>query len=61
MFMYQPGDIVQPRLGGQKLRVIEVHSDQIVGIPLEDENGEKITLKAADVTLYRKSAEAGDG
>lgn len=57
--MYQPGDIVQPRLGGPKLKVVEVHGDQIVAVPPDDENAEKITLKSADVTAYKEDGDFG--
>ncbi|NDJ56677.1 hypothetical protein GWD52_06640 [Enterobacteriaceae bacterium 4M9] len=57
--MYQPGDIVQPRLGGPKLKVIEVHGDQIVATSADDEKGERITLKAADVTAYKEEGDFG--
>ncbi len=57
--MYQPGDIVQPRMGGPKLKVLEVHDDQIVATSPDDENGEKITLKVADVTAYKEEGDFG--
>lgn len=57
--MFQPGDIVQPRLGGPTLKVVEVHDDQIVAVPTEDENGEKITMKTADVTAYKEDGDFG--
>ncbi len=33
MNSFSPGDIVQPRMGGPKLLVMEVHDDQIVAVP----------------------------
>lgn len=30
--MFTPGDIVQPRMGGPKLKVIEVNEDHIVAV-----------------------------
>ncbi|KAB1480197.1 hypothetical protein FZI51_20970 [Cronobacter sakazakii] len=55
--MFAAGDIVQPRLGGPKLKVIEVHGDQIVAVRPDDEQGEKVTLKAADVALYKEDGD----
>ena len=57
--MFQPGDLVQPRLGGPKLKVLEVHSDQVVAVRADDENGKKFTLKAADVALYNEEGDFG--
>lgn len=55
--MFSVGDYVQPRQGGPKLKVLEVDGDNIVAVQASNEQGEKFTLKAADVTLY---TEAGD-
>ena len=30
--MFKPGDLVQPRMGGPKLKVVEVNDDQIVAV-----------------------------
>ncbi|NUU67060.1 hypothetical protein HQN64_13220 [Enterobacteriaceae bacterium BIT-l23] len=57
--MYQIGDIVQPRTGGPKLKIVEIHDDQVVGVATNDENAEKITLKAADVTPYTEEGDFG--
>ncbi|WP_312952253.1 hypothetical protein [Superficieibacter sp.] len=57
--MFSIGDIVQPRIGGQKLKVIEVHEDQIVAVPASNEQGSKVTLKAADVVLYTEDGDFG--
>ncbi|ELY2808968.1 hypothetical protein ACM36E_001133 [Cronobacter sakazakii] len=57
--MFAAGDIVQPRPGGPKLKVIEVHGDQIVAVRPDDEQGEKVTLKAADVALYKEDGDFG--
>nr|WP_318385124.1 hypothetical protein [uncultured Enterobacter sp.] len=57
--MFSIGDIVQPRMGGPKLRVLEVHDDQLIVAPASQENGEKLTLKAADVTLYKEDGDFG--
>jgi uncharacterized protein YodC (DUF2158 family) len=55
--MFSVGDFVQPRQGGPKLKVLEVKGDSLVAVQASDEQGEKFTLQAADVTLY---TEAGD-
>lgn len=57
--MFAPGDIVQPRMGGPKLKVIEVNEDQIVAVQVGNEQSEKLTLKAADVTLYSEDGDFG--
>ncbi|EDF7974103.1 hypothetical protein B4V93_16240 [Salmonella enterica subsp. diarizonae] len=57
--MFAPGDIVQPRMGGPKLKVIEVNEDQIVAVQARNEHGEKLTLKAVDVTLYSEEDDFG--
>lgn len=57
--MFSVGDYVQPRIGGQKLKVVEVNDDQIVVVPASNEQGEKVTIKAADVTLYREEGNFG--
>ena len=57
--MFSVGDLVQPRMGGPKLKVIEVHEDQIVAVPASNEQGDKYTLKAADVALYKEDGDFG--
>ena len=57
--MFQPGDLVQPRMGGPKLKVIEVNGDQIVAVQASNESGDKFTLKAADVTRYTEEDDFG--
>ncbi|GAL56423.1 MULTISPECIES: hypothetical protein [Enterobacteriaceae] len=57
--MFSVGDYVQPRIGGQKLKVVEVNDDQIVAVPASNEQGEKVTIKAADVTLYKEEGNFG--
>lgn len=57
--MFTIGDVVQPRIGGPKLKVVEVHEDQIVAVPAHNEAAEKITLKAADVSLYKEDGDFG--
>lgn len=57
--MFSTGDIVQPRIGGPKLKIIEVNADQIVAVPANNEQGNKVTLKAADVVLYTEDGDFG--
>lgn len=57
--MFSTGDIVQPRIGGPKLKIIEINDDQIVAVPASDERGEKVTLKAADVVIYTEDGDFG--
>lgn len=37
--MFTPGDFVQPRMGGPKLKVIEVNKDHIVAVQASNEQG----------------------
>ncbi|MFP5704463.1 hypothetical protein ACLD22_13375 [Salmonella sp. 741265101_HBA] len=57
--MFTPGDFVQPRMGGPKLKVIEVNEDHIVAVQASNEQGEKLILKAADVTPYCEEGDFG--
>ncbi|AJF74523.1 MULTISPECIES: hypothetical protein [Raoultella] len=57
--MYSPGDLVQPRTGGPKLKVVAVNDDQIVAVQASNEQGEKFTLKAIDVTPYTEDGDFG--
>ncbi|HGS6999849.1 hypothetical protein EDF75_3506 [Raoultella sp. BIGb0149] len=57
--MYSPGDLVQPRTGGPKLKVVAVNDDQIVAVQASNEQGEKFTLKAVDVTPYTEDGDFG--
>ena len=59
MNSFSPGDIVQPRMGGPKLLVMDVHDDQIVAVPAANEQGAPVTLKATDVTLYQEDGDFG--
>ncbi len=54
--MFTPGDFVQPRMGGPKLKVIEVNEDQIIAVRVGNEQDEKLTLKAADAPPIAKRA-----
>ncbi|RMC66218.1 hypothetical protein, partial [Klebsiella michiganensis] len=53
------GDLVQPRAGGPKLKVVEVQDDRIIAVQASNEQGEKYTLKAADVTAYKEDGDFG--
>ncbi|EIX9967610.1 hypothetical protein ML450_001756 [Salmonella enterica] len=57
--MFTPGDFVQPRMGGPKLKVIEVNEDHIVAVQASNEQGEKLILKAEDVTHYCEEGDFG--
>ncbi|AZI86417.1 YodC family protein [Kosakonia cowanii] len=57
--MFSVGDIVQPRIGGPKLKVLEVHEDQLIVVPTHDEQADKLTLKAEDVALYKEEGDFG--
>lgn len=57
--MFKLGDLVQPRMGGPKLKVVEVKDEQIVAVQASNESGEKYTLKAADVTRYSEEGDFG--
>ncbi len=37
--MFSVGDLVQPRMGGPKLKVVEVHEDQIVAVTGQQRRG----------------------
>ncbi|EBC5053548.1 hypothetical protein GIZ64_20320 [Salmonella enterica] len=57
--MFTPGDFVQPRMGGPKLKVIEVNEDHIVAVQASNEQGEKLILKAEDVPPYCEEGDFG--
>ncbi|HGN9373846.1 TPA: hypothetical protein ACK11E_003902 [Citrobacter pasteurii] len=57
--MFKPGDVVQPRMGGPKLKVVEVKDEQIVAVQASNESGEKYTLKTDDVTRYSEEGDFG--
>ena len=57
--MFKPGDLVQPRMGGPKLKVVEVKDEQIMAVQASNESGEKYTLKVADVTRYSEEGDFG--
>ena len=57
--MFSVGDYVQPRQGGPKLKVLDVKGDSIVAVQASNEEGEKFTLKAAEVVLYSEEGDFG--
>lgn len=57
--MFSVGDYVQPRKGGPKLKVLEVNGDSVVAVQTSNEQGEKFTLKAADLALYTEEGDFG--
>lgn len=57
--MYSIGDLVQPKMGGPKMKIIDIHGDQIVAVVANDEQGQKYTLKAVDVAPYQEDGDFG--
>lgn len=57
--MFAPGALVQPRMGGPKLKVLEVNDDQVVAVRADNDQGEKVTVKAADLALYKEDGDFG--
>ena len=57
--MFSVGDYVQPRKGGPKLKVLEVNGDSVVAVQASNEQGEKFSLKAADLALYTEEGDFG--
>ena len=57
--MFSVGDYVQPRKGGPKLKVLEVNGDSVVAVQASNEQGDKFTLKAADLALYTEEGDFG--
>ena len=57
--MFSVGDYVQPRKGGPKLKVLEVNGESVVAVQASNEQGEKYTLKASDLTLYAEDGDFG--
>ena len=57
--MFSVGDLVQPRMGGPKLKVLEVNEDQVVVVQASNEAGEHFTVKAADLTPYQEEGDFG--
>ncbi|AIR00202.1 hypothetical protein RJ492_000835 [Pluralibacter gergoviae] len=57
--MYSAGDLVQPKQGGPKMKVIEVSGEQIITVAVGDEQGKKYTLTANEVAPYREEGDFG--
>jgi uncharacterized protein YodC (DUF2158 family) len=57
--MFAAGDLVQPRVGGPKLKVVEVNGDQLVVVQASNEQSGTFTLKAVDVTPYTEEGDFG--
>lgn len=57
--MFSVGDLAQPRMGGPKLKVLEVNEDQVVVVQASNEAGERFTVKAADLTPYQEEGDFG--
>ena len=57
--MFSVGDYVQPRNGGPKLKVIEVEGESVVAVQASNEQGEKYTLKAAELAPYTEDGDFG--
>lgn len=57
--MYSVGDVVQAKMGGPKMKIVEIHGDQIVAVAVSDEQGQKYTLKAVDVAPYHEEGDFG--
>jgi predicted SPOUT superfamily RNA methylase MTH1 len=47
------------RMGGPKLKIVAVGEDHIVAVQASNEQGEKYTLKPADVTPYKEEGDFG--
>lgn len=57
--MFSVGDYVQPRKGGPKLKVLEVNGESVVAVQASNEQGEKYTLKAAELAPYTEDVDFG--
>ena len=57
--MFSVGDLVQPRAGGPKLKVIEVQGEDLVVVQAAQEQGEHYTLKSDEVTSYQEEGDFG--
>ena len=57
--MFAPGDLVQSKMGGPKLKVIETHEESIVAVQASDEQGKQYTLKNSDVAPYQEDGDFG--
>ncbi|MCP5676537.1 hypothetical protein NL331_22800 [Klebsiella pneumoniae] len=58
--MFAVGDLVQPRAGGPKLKVVEVQGEQlVVVVQAAQEQGERYSLKSDEVTPYQEEGDFG--
>ena len=57
--MFAVGDLVQPRAGGPKLKVVEVQGEQLVVVQAAQEQGERYSLKSDEVTPYQEEGAFG--
>ena len=57
--MFKVGDLVQPKKGGPKYEVLDVQGDMLYCTPRSILTGEKVTLKAEDVKLYKEDDDFG--
>ena len=57
--MFSVGDYVQPRKGSPKLKVLEVNGESVVAVQASNEQGEKYTLKAAELAPYTEDGDFG--
>lgn len=57
--MFKPGDLVQPKKGGPKMEVLDVQGDEVICAPANLLSGEKITMKASEVALYKEEGDFG--
>ena len=57
--MFSVGDLVQPRAGGPKLKVIEVQGEDLVVVQAAQEQGERYTLKSDEVTRFQEEGDFG--
>ena len=57
--MFSVGEYVQPLKGGPKLKVLEVNGESVVAVQASNEQGEKYTLKAAELAPYTEEGDFG--
>ena len=57
--MFSVGDLVQPKLGGPKMKIIDIQDEQIVTVAVSDEQGQKYTLKATELAPYTEEGDFG--
>ncbi|MGB7800832.1 hypothetical protein [Buttiauxella sp.] len=57
--MFKVGDLVQPKKGGPKYEVLDIQGDMLFCTPRNILSGEKVTLKAEDVVLYKEDDDFG--